>query len=108
MRRAGVRRALFVRDVMRAWYLRGLGGGDGDEGHTFEGAMALLRREIAAVRPRRVVTIGSSMGAYGAARAALALGAERAIAFSPQVLLEPAARGGRPARRRAPTRCSAG
>ena len=91
-RRAGVRRALFVRDVMRAWYLRGLGGGDGDDGHTFEGAMALLRREIAAVRPRRVVTIGSSMGAYGAARAALALGAERAIAFSPQVLLEPAAR----------------
>ena len=91
-RRAGVRRALFVRDVMRAWYLRGLGGGEGDDGHTFEGAMALLRREIAAVRPRRVVTIGSSMGAYGAARAALALGAERAIAFSPQVLLEPAAR----------------
>lgn len=88
-RKAGVRRALFVRDVLRAWYLRGVGGRGGD---SFEGVMALLRDEIAAVRPSRVVTIGSSMGGYAAVRAALALEADAALAFAPQVAIDPAER----------------
>eukprot|EP00966_Prymnesium_polylepis_P243367 5627911-Prymnesium_polylepis.1 len=71
-RRAGVRRAIFVRDVLRSWYLRGVGhetmpgAAAGDvaeetEG-SFEGMLELLRGEIASVRPTRLVTIGSSMG----------------------------------------------
>ena len=76
--RAGVRHVLFVRDAMRAWYLRGLGtdpyGTDSHGSHgsdherhddfcdDFSGLLALLRREIAMTRPARVVTIGSSMG----------------------------------------------
>lgn len=110
---AGVRHALFIRDALRSWYLRGLGSrpfGDGgeDEGHVgddggFAAVVTLLRREVAAVRPRRIVTIGSSMGGYAAVRAALELSSggagaggwdvpTTAIAFSPQVLLSPAAR----------------
>ena len=40
----------------------------------------------------RVITIGSSMGGYAAVRAGLALGAEVAVGFSPQVLIDPSAR----------------
>ena len=88
-RRAGVRRALFVRDVLRAWYLRGVGGDGGD---SFAGVMAMLQDEIAALRPSRVVTIGSSMGGYAAVRAAIALRADAAVAFAPQVAIDPALR----------------
>ena len=88
-RRAGVQHAIFVRDAMRAWYVRGLGGSGGS---TFDGALELLRAEVAAVRPARLVTMGSSMGGYAAARAGIALGADAAVAFSPQVLVSPAAR----------------
>lgn len=110
---AGVRHALFIRDALRSWYLRGLGSspygddseGDGGEGDDcgFAGVVALLRREAAAVRPSRIVTIGSSMGGYAAIRAAVELGSGgagasgwnvpvAAVAFSPQVLLSPTAR----------------
>ena len=110
---AGVSHALSIRDALRSWYLRGLGGcpfGDGcetegSEGDDtgFAGVVTLLRREAAAVRPSRIVTIGSSMGGYAAIRAALELSSggpgtggwgvpTTAVAFSPQVLLSPAAR----------------
>ena len=94
-RNAGVRRAIFVRDVLRAWYLRGVGGGGVGAGgaeeaeDSFDGVMDLLRAEIAAVRPSRLVTIGSSMGGYAAVRAALALEADAALAFAPQVAIDP-------------------
>ena len=45
-------------------------------------------REIDAVAPAKVVTIGSSMGGYAAVRAGVALNADAALAFSPQVLLD--------------------
>lgn len=83
----GARWTLFVRDNQQAWYLRGL------EGHasasSFDGVLEAIRAEISAVRPKRIVTIGASMGGYAAVRAAVALGADAAIAFSPQVLLDP-------------------
>lgn len=92
-RKAGVRRAIFVRDVLRAWYLRGVGGEHG--GSRFEDVMAMLREEIATARPNRLVTIGSSMGGYAAVRAALALNADAALAFAPQVAIDPGTRAER-------------
>ncbi len=96
-RRAGVTHALFVRDCLRAWYTRGVRvGSSPDDAHctsgSFEGLVSALRCEIADLRPARVVTIGSSMGGYAAVRAALALNADGAVAFSPQVMLDAARR----------------
>ena len=83
--RAGAGAAIFVRDALRSWYLRGVG----DDGHDFASVVDTLRREVAAVRPNRVVTLGCSMGGYAALRAAIEMGADLAIAFAPQVVLEP-------------------
>ena len=96
-RRAGVRYAVFVRDALRSWYLRGLGEDylrqDDDElGYNFAGMVRQLQVEIEALRPSRVVTIGSSMGGYAAIRAALELDADAALAFAPQVRLDLEAR----------------
>lgn len=116
-RRAGVTRAIFVRDALRAWYLRGVAldgpghpraHGEGgavasvrsddpmrDVGRSlrnlrsFDAMVAGLQAEIAALRPARVVTIGSSMGGYAAVRAGLALDADAVVAFSPQVVIDP-------------------
>merc|ERR1711965_966770 len=56
-RRAGVLHAIFVRDALRSWYLRGIGceGGEGGEGEggTFEDVVNLLAAEITALRPSR-------------------------------------------------------
>ena len=87
-RRAGARHALFVRDATRSWYCRGLGSGafgDGRRCESFDELVESLRSEVARLKPRRVITIGSSMGGYAAVRAGIALNASRAIGFSPQV-----------------------
>lgn len=89
-RRAGIRTALFVRDPLRAWYLRGIG----TAGHTFESVVARLAEEIAISRPARVVTVGASMGGYAAVRAGIALRADTVLAFGPQVVLAPRERVG--------------
>ena len=124
-RRAGVRKALFVRDCLRSWYLRGIGNDrivartsdDGDDDgvgdddgsyydaidddgyvepishhRSFEGVVSHLQSEIDRVQPSRLVTIGSSMGGYAAIRAGLALNADVAVAFSPQVVIHAAER----------------
>ena len=111
-RRIGVAHALFCRDLRQAWYLRGTpeqpqGGWDA--------VLEALRLEIDLLRPERVVTLGSSMGTqppstppdranrrpdrrspwplalaggYAAIRSAVELGADTAIAFAPQVLVD--------------------
>ena len=56
-RRAGIGTALFVKDPLRAWYLRGVG----TSGHTFESVVSRMQEEIALVQPSKVVTLGSSM-----------------------------------------------
>ena len=110
--RAGARHALFLRDPTRSGYCRGLGRGTVDEGgeggealsagssssgggrrawgetSTFDSMIAELQAEIRALKPARVVTIGSSMGGYAAVRAGIALNADLAIAFSPQVIID--------------------
>ena len=87
-RRAGISHGLFVRDPLRAWYLRGIG----DAGHSFESVVARLEEERARLRPARVITVGSSMGGYAAIRAGLALRADVVLAFGPQVVLAPSER----------------
>lgn len=133
--RAGAGCVLFVRDVTRSWYLRGItderiadksaekiadqglaacaategganqvavvepAGGTGSYSHpaanmcsevgSFEAMVAHLRREVQAIRPSRLATVGSSMGGYAAIRAGIALDADAVLAFSPQVLLRP-------------------
>ena len=87
-REAGVGCALFVRDVLRSWYLRGIG----DAGYTFQSVVDALRAEIDSVRPARLVTLGCSMGGYAAVRAGLALRADEVLAFGPQVIVRPADR----------------
>ena len=66
---------------------------------SFDGVVQRLALEVAALRPSRVVTIGSSMGGYAAVRAGLALNADAAVAFSPQVLIDASHRGAPPAPR---------
>lgn len=83
--RAGIHTALFVRDPLRAWYLRGIGA----SGHTFDSVVRRLESEIALIRPSKVITVGASMGAYAAVRAGLALRADVVLAFGPQVVLAP-------------------
>ena len=90
LRRVNADAAIFLRDVLRAWYLRGIG----ESGHDFESVLEMLRREIRLIQPRRVVTIGCSMGGYAALRAAIALRAAAAVAFAPQVYVRPDERRG--------------
>ena len=84
-RRAGISHTLFCRDPHQCWYLRGLGE---HRANGFDDTIATLRAEVDALRPTRVVTIGASMGGYAAIRAALAIAADVAIAFSPTVLID--------------------
>ena len=84
-KRAGATHGIFVKDLHQAWYLRGTG----DTLQSFDALMRTLRREIHHLRPARVVTLGASMGGYAAIRAGVALGAASALAFVPQVFVDP-------------------
>ena len=85
-RRMGVAHALFLRDPLQSWYMRRASQSLPDP---YASLTDLLRREVATLRPARVVTIGASMGGYAAIRAAVDLGAQLAVAFGPQVFLHP-------------------
>ena len=83
--RAGATHAIFCRDLYQAWYLRGTpqnprGG--------WNAVLEALEAEMEALKPGRLITLGASMGGYAAIRAGLALGADVAVAFSPQVLVD--------------------
>jgi len=81
---------LFIRDPSQSWYLRS-GSEAGDDG-AFTAVLQIVRREIALLCPKRIVTIGASMGGYAAVRAALMLGATAALAFGPQIFISPVER----------------
>jgi hypothetical protein len=85
-----VTHALHVRDTLQSWYLRTTHAADEHDtsNHEYDALLALLQREISALAPRRVVTVGASMGGYAAIRAGLLLDADMALAFGPQVCLE--------------------
>ena len=67
-KKCGVRWAVFVRDVTHSWYHRGVADGEG-----FNELLATIHKEVELVQPRELVTIGASMGGYGAVRAGLQL-----------------------------------
>jgi pimeloyl-ACP methyl ester carboxylesterase len=75
---------LFLRDPRYSWYLRGLPD-VGDDATSIESAMADAIRQSGA---SRVIMAGASAGGFAAIRFAARLGAERAIAFSPQTFID--------------------
>ncbi|SDD81747.1 hypothetical protein SAMN05421538_102503 [Paracoccus isoporae] len=76
---SGRRHVLFVKDNMRSWF-------------THQGVrdlwQAVALSSIRLIRPSHVTTLGLSMGGYAAIRFARLLGAEAALAFSPQFSVE--------------------
>ena len=85
-KRIGVTHALFVRDLLQSWYIRHAAPPSKD---AFDSVLRLLRHEIGALRPSRIVVFGASMGGYAAIRAGVALGADLVVAFGPQVFVDP-------------------
>ena len=75
---------IFLRDSMQHWFQGGLLGFS----HSLEDTIEKLRAFIAARGITRILTLGSSMGGYGALLLASLLRAERTIAFAPQTSME--------------------
>ena len=75
---------VFVRDVRRSWYHRGIEGLSGDIDET----VGVLRATIDALEPTRVVTVGTSAGGYAALLFGELLGMDETHAFGPQVFLD--------------------
>ncbi len=75
---------LFVRDLKRSWYQRGIEG----HGETIEAAAAALRELIAAHDVERVVAVGCSAGGYGAMVFGTLLGVEKVLSFGPQTTVD--------------------
>lgn len=90
---------VLMNTLPRSYYAEGVPGlGDG-----IAGTAAGLRRIIAAVRPRAVVTMGISMGGYAALLFGALLPADRILAFSPETqLLLPGSRSRGVLRQRKP------
>jgi pimeloyl-ACP methyl ester carboxylesterase len=75
---------LFVRDLSQAWYHRGIPGCGPTIGETAES----LKRLIAEHDVDRLVVAGTSAGGYAALVFGTLLGAETAICFAPQTVLD--------------------
>jgi pimeloyl-ACP methyl ester carboxylesterase len=76
-------RKLLVRDLQRAWFLRGLPGISRNVPET----AAFLNREIETARARRVVMIGFSLGGFAAMLYGHLLQVAEVHAFSPQTFV---------------------
>src|SRR5258708_32562654 len=75
---------VLVRDSGNAWYHRKIGGLGEHPDETAES----LRELIVAIAPSKVVTIGQSMGAYGAVMYGLLLHVGNVVAFGPLSFLD--------------------
>ena len=73
----------FIKDFYQSWYHKGLLGLTGDMAETRDYLRGLLGERGG----RRLVTLGASSGGYAAIVYGCWLGAERALAFSPQTLI---------------------
>lgn len=73
-----------LRDPRDTWFQNGTS----DALPTPEAVAEHLKGLISAIKPSRVVTVGSSMGGYGALLFAGLLSADAAIAFAPQTYLD--------------------
>jgi len=79
---------IFLRDFSQSWYQAGLPG----QTKSLEETASLLRQHIHEQGIRHLVTVGNSMGGYAALLFGALLGAQVALAFSPQTYLHPAKR----------------
>jgi pimeloyl-ACP methyl ester carboxylesterase len=81
---AGLRaKKLFLRDLDKAWFLRGFRG----ETTNVEQSVEFLRTEMARAGARRVVMLGYSLGGFAALLYGALLKADAVHAFSPQTFL---------------------
>jgi hypothetical protein len=80
---------LLVSDAEMAWFVRTPLSDADDE---FSAVEAVVGREVARLRPQRVLTIGYCRAGYAAVRCGVALRASRILAFSPTCYLRPAQR----------------
>ncbi|MRW88910.1 hypothetical protein GJ699_02830 [Duganella sp. FT80W] len=76
---------ILVRDSGNSWYHRKIDGLGQHPDQTADG----LRQLIQAIQPRKVVTIGQSMGAYAALMYGMLLEVQQVVAFGPLSMLEP-------------------
>jgi pimeloyl-ACP methyl ester carboxylesterase len=76
-------RGLFVRDVLQAWYHRGLPG----HGHDIVAARDAIGRLLEDLAPDRTIAVGVSAGGYAALLFGTTLRFDRVIAFAPQTTL---------------------
>lgn len=74
---------LYLRDLERAWFLRGLRG----ETRDVDGTVKFLRAEVAAAGAERVVLTGYSLGGFAALLYGALIGADAVHALSPQTFL---------------------
>lgn len=77
---------ILLKDKANSWYQSGIAG----LGANAEGNVASLRQLIAMIKPSQVMTIGQSMGAYGALVYGLLLGVEKVLAFGSLSTINPA------------------
>jgi hypothetical protein len=77
---------LFVRDLRQAWYHRGIPG----HGETIDAVAASLLAIVQREGVRRLVVAGNSAGGYASLVFGTLLGADVALCFAPQTVLEPA------------------
>ncbi len=70
---------LLVRDPSMRWYLAGIEG----VGDDVESTAAALREFVDRHQPSSVITVGQSMGAYGAILYGTLIGADKVVAFGP-------------------------
>jgi hypothetical protein len=76
---------VLLRDPSNRWYLRGIRG----LGDDAPGSAAALARIVAAIGPSQVITVGESMGAWGALLYGALIGADRAIAHGALSFFDP-------------------
>jgi hypothetical protein len=75
---------LFVRDPSQAWYHRGIPG----HGSTLLELAQSLKRRLARERVERLIVAGNSAGGYAALVFGTLLGADIALCFAPQTVLD--------------------
>lgn len=75
---------IFVRDPQQAWYHRGVLG----QATSIRAFAHLLADEVRRSKAQRVVVAGASAGGYAALIFGTLIGADLAIAFSPQTVLD--------------------
>jgi hypothetical protein len=75
---------IFMRDVRKLWYQKGVAGVAED----LDGVTAYIAGKKEELKPSRLLLVGNSAGGYAAIVAAILLGDGRAIAFAPQTFLD--------------------